>query len=110
MGCNSGRVLLQLLRPPDHAVADEAVSARRRTHLPHVPCTLVCCDFADVCAGVDAACLNADIAADAAGSACRPLEDGAACGSEQQCVLGVCTGNGVAAWVAHGTRTPRHAT
>jgi hypothetical protein len=47
---------------------------------------------ADDCSGIDADCLNEDLQSNAAGTVCRPLPEGAACGDKQRCMAGVCGG------------------
>ncbi|WIA13252.1 hypothetical protein OEZ85_006841 [Tetradesmus obliquus] len=44
------------------------------------------------CSGIDADCLNADLQSNAAGTVCRPLQEGTACGDKQRCMSGVCGG------------------
>lgn len=74
----------------------------------HLACVALhrcdCVLHADDCAGIDVECLHGDLYATQAGTSCRPLADGAACGAggAQQCWRGVCAGGCVhARFAAH---------
>jgi predicted small secreted protein len=44
------------------------------------------------CSGIEPECLRDDMLSSTAGSACRPLAEGAECGSDKQCSSGFCRG------------------
>ncbi|KAF6261248.1 hypothetical protein COO60DRAFT_803507 [Scenedesmus sp. NREL 46B-D3] len=55
------------------------------------------------CSGIDADCLNVDLQSNAAGTVCRPLQEGSPCGSNQRCMAGVCGGAATCAFLPDNT-------